>query len=179
MMGDAARQTGMPNDPIRGATVIGALKAAGVEIVVALPDLETCEKLLWPISSDPDLRLVQVCKEDEGISICAALSYCEKRAIMSMQHTGFLDSINAIHHIPVNYDLPVIMMVGLQGLKAGQPLAEADRPDIRFMIPAIEAMGLGYTILDRETDAAVLTTTINECYSNSKPHVFLFGRRPV
>jgi sulfopyruvate decarboxylase subunit beta len=178
-MADAATRATAADDPIRGATVIGALKAAGVEIVVALPDLETCEKLLWPIRSDPDLRLIQVCKEDEGISICAALSYCDKRAIMSMQHTGFLDSINAIHHIPVNYDLPVIMIVGLQGLEAGQPPAEADRPDIRFVIPALEAMGLGYSMLDREKDAAALTATIGECYATSKPHVFLFGRRPV
>ena len=41
MMANAARKTALVNDPIRGATVIAALKAAGVEIVVALPDLET------------------------------------------------------------------------------------------------------------------------------------------
>lgn len=179
MMANAARKTALVNDPIRGATVIAALKSAGVEIVVALPDLETCEKLLWPISSDADLRLIQVCKEDEGVSICAGLSYCDKRAILSMQHTGFLDSINAIQWIGVNYRLPVIMLIGLQGLEAGQPPSECENLGVRLMEPMIRAMGLDYTILDRETDAAGLTATIEACYAASKPHAFLFGRRPV
>ncbi len=178
-MAVAARQAELVNDPISGATVIAALKAAEVEIVVALPDLETCEKLLWPIASDSDLRLVQVCKEDEGVSICAGLSYCEKRAILLMQHTGFLDSINAIQSIGVNYQLPVIMLIGLQGLEAGQPLAECENLGVRLMEPMIQAMGLDYTILDREPDAAGLTAIIKACYANSKPHAFLFGRRPV
>jgi sulfopyruvate decarboxylase TPP-binding subunit len=96
-----------------------------------------------------------------------------------MQHTGFLDSINAIQMIGVKYELPVVMLVGLQGLEAGQPLAESDSLGIRLMVPMIEAMGLDYTILDRESDAAGLTETIKACYAASKPHVFLFGRRPV
>lgn len=178
-MEEIADQATLVNDPIQGETVIRAVKAASVEIVVALPDLETCEKLLWPISSDTDFRLIQVCKEDEGVSICAGLSFCDKRAILLMQHTGFLDSINAIQSIGVKYQLPVVMLIGLQGLEAGQPPSECENLGVRLMEPMIRAMGLDYSILDRESDAAGLTETIKACYAASKPHAFLFGRRPV
>ena len=73
----------------------------------------------------------------------------------------------------------MIMLIGLQGLEAGQPLAECENLGVRLMEPMIQAMGLDYTILDREPDAAGLTAIIKACYANSKPHAFLFGRRPV
>ncbi|MDE0344557.1 MAG: decarboxylase, partial [Boseongicola sp.] len=55
-----------------GARIIELLKESGVGEVVALPDIVTSDGLLWPISRDPEIRLTRVCKEDEGVSICAA-----------------------------------------------------------------------------------------------------------
>ena len=75
--------------PITGASIIQAFKDADIRTVVALPDIVTCETVLWPISSDSSFQFVPVCKEDEGVSICAGLSYCEHRAVLLMQHTGF------------------------------------------------------------------------------------------
>ena len=43
-----------------------------------------------------ELRLIRLCKEDEGIGICAGLSYTDRRAVLLMQSTGLLDSINAV-----------------------------------------------------------------------------------
>ena len=48
--------------------------------------------LLRPIARDPELKLIRVCKEDECIGIASGLSYCDKRALTLIQHTGFLDS---------------------------------------------------------------------------------------
>ena len=66
----------MPPGP-SGAKTIAGLRAAGVKEVVALPDIVTSDGLLWPISRDETFRLTRVCKEDEGVSICAAMSYNE------------------------------------------------------------------------------------------------------
>jgi hypothetical protein len=40
-----------------GRDIIAAIKAAGVEFVVSVPDIVTSEGLLWPLSSDPELKL--------------------------------------------------------------------------------------------------------------------------
>ena len=90
-------------EPIQGMNIQAALHEARVEFVVALPDIVTCDELLWPIAREDNFRLVNVCKEDEGVSICAGLSYAGKRAILLMQHTGFLDSINAIRVMAMDY----------------------------------------------------------------------------
>src|SRR3978361_899175 len=73
-----------------------AIKASGIEYILSVPDIVTSGGLLRPIARDPELKLIRVCKEDECIGIASGLSYCDKRALTLIQHTGFLDSINAI-----------------------------------------------------------------------------------
>ena len=67
----------------------------------------------------PSLKLIRVCKEDEGIGVCAGLSYCDKRALLLMQYSGMLDSINALRIVGVEYSLPICMMVGLLNKEPG------------------------------------------------------------
>ena len=48
---------------LRAADLITAIKSAGIRFIVALPDRTTSEHLLKPMLADPDLRVVQICKE--------------------------------------------------------------------------------------------------------------------
>ena len=61
-------------DCIEGAAIVDAIKRGGIEFVVSVPDRVTSETVLRRVASDSALKLVRVCKEDEGVSICAALS---------------------------------------------------------------------------------------------------------
>ena len=164
---------------IRGVEIIDRVKRSGVDFVVALPDIVTCESLLWPMSKDSEMTVVPVCKEDEGVSICTALSYCERRALLLIQHTGFLDSLNAVQTIAVNYAMPVCMMVGLQGMEPDRELKDSKSYGIRIMEPILGAMGIDYTILRTGADADTITPAIDGAYQNSHPFVFLVARSPV
>ncbi len=158
-----------------GSAIINALKCAEVRTVVALPDIVTCASMLWPISSDRDFHLVPVCKEDEGISICAGLSYCNERAILLMQNTGFLDSINAIRAIAIDYRLPIVMMVGLQGVESDIEMHHSRSIGIRSLPEICRALDLGFEEV-RAAAANVLQAAvvarIRDCYAQSVPHVF-------
>src|SRR5882672_11035688 len=107
----------MDNRPpdLSGKSIIAALKASRIEFVVSVPDITTSEGLLRPIAGDPGLRLVRICKEDEGVAICTGLAFCDRRALLLIQQTGLLDSINAIRAVAVEYQQPVCMMVGMEG----------------------------------------------------------------
>ena len=93
---------------LSGAKIIAAIKQSGVEFVLAVPDIVTSKGLLFPIAADKDLRLVRVCKEDECIGIAAGLTYSNKRALILIQYTGFLDSLNAIRAVAVEYKQPIV-----------------------------------------------------------------------
>src|SRR5712691_9540699 len=92
-----------------GSSIIREIAASGIEFVVSVPDITTSEGLLRPLAQASKPRLIRICKEDEGIGICAGLAYCGRRALLLIQQTGMLDSINAIRGVAVEYSLPICM----------------------------------------------------------------------
>jgi hypothetical protein len=80
-------------ESLRAADLIQAIKRAGIRFIVALPDRTTSEHLLKPLLEDPELRVVQICKEDEGVSICSGLYAAGQRALLLMQYTGLVVSV--------------------------------------------------------------------------------------
>ncbi|MDE0308799.1 MAG: thiamine pyrophosphate-binding protein [Acidiferrobacterales bacterium] len=164
---------------VKGSSIISALDQAGVRTVVALPDIVTCSGLLWPLSKHSNFRLISVCKEDEGVSICAGLSYCNQRSALLIQHTGFLDSINAIRVIAVEYQLPIVMLVGLQGMEPdGRDPSESAQFGVRIVQPICEAMNLTTHLLNDYASVGTLSAGIGRAYELSQPVVFLIAQHP-
>jgi sulfopyruvate decarboxylase subunit alpha len=163
----------------RGADIIGALKAARVEFVAAVPDIVTSAGLLWPISRDRALRLIRLCKEDEGISICTGLAFCGRRAVLLMQQTGLMDSLNSIRAIAVEYQQPVCMIVGLLGKEPDRPAAQSAKYGVRIIEPVLDAMGIDRITIDTPEDVMALAPAIDRAYALSRPVVALIGRMVV
>jgi sulfopyruvate decarboxylase subunit alpha len=161
---------------LNGSAIIGALKEANVEFVVAVPDIWTSAGLLWPLSKDPDLRLIRLCKEDEGVSICSALAYCNRRAVLSMQSTGLLDSLNAIRAIAVEYEQPVCMLVGLLGRNQEKPLDDTQIYSVRIVPKLLDTMNVDYVIVDGPDDVRLIAPAIDAAYARSRPVVILIAR---
>ncbi|MSP97939.1 MAG: decarboxylase [Betaproteobacteria bacterium] len=164
---------------VSGAAIVDAIKRGGVEFVVSVPDRVTSETVLRRVASDSALKLVRVCKEDEGVSICAALSFCEKRAVLLMQNTGLLDSVNALRGIAVEYKLPIVMMVGLLSHESAAPPTQSRSYGVRIVTPILDAMGIAYEFLHSAGDEQRIAPAIARAYANSIPLVLLFGRSPV
>jgi sulfopyruvate decarboxylase subunit alpha len=163
---------------IRGADIIAAVKQSGIAMVVAVPDIVTSDHLLWPISRDPSLRLIRVCKEDEGVSICAGLAFAGKRALMLMQHTGLLDSINAIRAIAVEYETPICMIVGLQGMEPDREPPQSASYGVRIVEPLLDVMKIDHARLGFRGDEGRIQPAFDRAYAESRPFVFLVTRTP-
>ena len=161
----------------RGADIIDALKQADVFHIAALPDITTSAGLLWPLSKDTDLTLIRLSKEDEGVSICAALNYCEKRAVLLMQQTGLMDSLNNIRAVGCEYEQPVCMVVGLLGKEPEKAPTESASIGVRIIEPILDAMGIDRILIEGPEDVAKLTPAIDRAYDTSYPLVALIGRR--
>lgn len=161
-----------------GTSIIAQIKRAGLREIVALPDIVSSEGLLWPISRDPDFRLTRVCKEDEGVSICAAMSYNGTRALLMMQQTGLMDSLNAIRAIGVDYQRPVVMLVGLQGKEPHLLPHQSAAYGVRIVQPILEVMELSHSLIEDPGDEEQIVPAVETAYATSRPHVFLVGRAP-
>ena len=162
----------------KGTQIIAEIKRSGIREIVAVPDIVTSDSLLWPISRDPDFRLTRVCKEDEGVSICGAMSYNGTRAMLMMQQTGLMDSLNAIRAIGVDYELPVVMLVGLQGKEPHLGPDDSASYGVRIIRPVLDAMELSHSLIEAPGDEAHIPSAIDAAYTASRPHIFLVGRAP-
>jgi len=163
---------------LRGSSIIREIKASGIDFVVSVPDITTSEGLLRPLSQGAVPRLVRVCKEDEGVAICAGLAHCGRRALLLIQHTGLLDSINAVRGVAVEYALPICMMVGLLEKEPGVPPKQSKRYGVRIVEPILDAMGIAYHEIEEDADATKVKPAIDGAYAQGRPVVLLIGRRP-
>jgi sulfopyruvate decarboxylase TPP-binding subunit len=167
-----------PEGFLRGSSIIAEVTASGIEFVISVPDITTSEGLLRPLSQGSAPRLIRVCKEDEGVGICAGLSYAGRRSLLLIQQTGLLDSINAVRGVAVEYALPICMMVGLLEKEPGIPPRQSRRYGVRIVEPILDAMGIAYHEIEAEADVAKIRPAIDEAYAQSRPVVLLIGRRP-
>ena len=163
---------------LSGESIIQQIKASGVEFVISVPDITTSEGLLRPLAKLHSPRLIRLCKEDEGVGICAGLAHTGKRALLLIQQTGMLDSINAIRGVAVEYSLPICMMVGLLEKEVGVPPRQSKRYGVRIVEPILDAMGIDYHEIEQQDDVAKIRPAIDAAYAQSKPTVVLIGQRP-
>jgi sulfopyruvate decarboxylase subunit beta len=160
----------------RGADILAALLVAHVGFVAAVPDIVTSDGLLWPLSRHSGFRLLRLCKEDEGVSICAGLAACGCRAVLMMQQTGLMDSLNAIRAIAVEYEQPVCMLVGLQGKEPDRAADASAHFGVHIVGRVLDAMGIERIAIDEPGDVVALAPAIDRAYAVSRPLVALVGR---
>jgi sulfopyruvate decarboxylase TPP-binding subunit len=162
-----------------GASIIAAIKASGIEFVLSVPDIVTSSGLLAPIAHDRELRLIRVCKEDECIGIASGLSYCDKRSLILIQHTGLLDSLNAIRGIAVEYNQPICMMVGLLQHDPDFAPRASPRYGVRIVEPILDDMGVAHHLIGADADVAKIRPAIETAYRDSRPVALLIARSPT
>lgn len=158
--------------------IIAAVRQAGIRFIVALPDRTTSEGVLKPMLKDPDFQVVQVCKEDEGLSICAGLHSAGHRSLMMMQYTGLLDSVNALRGVAMEGKNPICMLVGLLGKEPGVPPKQSARYGLRIVEPILDAMSIAHHLVEAGGDVAKIEPAIAKAYSDSSPVVLLVGASP-
>ena len=171
--------SGAAGAPLSAAAIREQLDRAGVRFVAALPDITTSEHVLKPMLADPSLRVIQVCKEDEGISICAGLYAGGERSVLMMQHTGLLDSINCLRAVGVEGENPVCMLVGLLRNEPGVPPSRSPRYGLRIVQPILGAMGVENELLEFAGDEERIAPAIARAYDRRRPVVLLIGGEPV
>jgi sulfopyruvate decarboxylase subunit alpha len=165
-------------ESLQAADLITAIKSASIRFIVALPDRTTSEHLLKPLLADPELRVVQICKEDEGVSICSGLYAAGQRALLLMQYTGLLDSVNALRGIAVEGQNPVCMMVGLLNKEPGVPPSQSRHYGVRVVEPVLDAMQITHHLIEAPDDVEKIVPAIETAYERLMPVVMLIGREP-
>jgi sulfopyruvate decarboxylase subunit alpha len=130
--------------------IIAGLKKAGIDFVATLPD-EKMVEVIRTAASDPALKHIPLCREEEGIGICAGAYLAGRKTALIMQNAGFLNSCNALTTTSLQFQIPTLLLIYYAG----------DIGDRGFTTlgavtePALQALGIRYTILRKTEDIEV------------------------
>jgi sulfopyruvate decarboxylase subunit alpha len=104
----------MPVSVSSSRLIYDALKGAGVRVVSALPETWLVH-LIRMAEDDPEMILVRLAKEEEGVGISAGAHFAGAKSAMLMQNHGFLASVNGIVSCAQLYRIPLLMLISARG----------------------------------------------------------------
>jgi sulfopyruvate decarboxylase subunit alpha len=104
----------MPVSVTNSQLIYDALKACDVRIISALPETWLVH-LIRMAEEDPEMTLVRVAKEEEGIGISAGAHLAGVSSALLMQNHGFLAAINPIVSLALLYKIPLLMLISYRG----------------------------------------------------------------
>ena len=102
-------------NPIEAAkAIVMGLKGAGINLVATLPDVNLAD-VLSEVDEDREIIHVPLCREEEGMGICAGAYLVGKRCAAIMQNGGFFNSNNAIISTLLQYQIPLLLLIYYAG----------------------------------------------------------------
>jgi len=103
-----------PVSTLHSQLIYDALKECGIQLLSALPETWLVH-LIRLAEDDPDMILVRLAKEEEGVGISAGAHLAGMKSAMLMQNHGFLASINGIVSCAQLYRIPLLMLISYRG----------------------------------------------------------------
>jgi sulfopyruvate decarboxylase subunit alpha len=104
----------MPVSLTSSKMIYDALKECDIRLLSALPETWLVH-LIRLTDQDPEMILVRLAKEEEGVGISAGAHFAGVKSAMLMQNHGFLASINGIVSFAHLYKIPLLMLISYRG----------------------------------------------------------------
>ena len=146
-------------DPISaGKEILAGLKRAGVNLIPTLPDINLFE-LLSLVEQDREVVHVPLCREEEGIGICAGGYLVGKKGALIMQNGGLYNSTNGIVSTLLQYQIPVLLLIYYAGDIGDRNFSSTGA----MTEPVLKGLGIRYYILRSPDDAG-------ECLQRGQIH---------
>src|SRR4029077_7159473 len=131
--------------------IFTGLKEAGIGLIATLPDINLTQ-LLREVEEDHDVIHVPLCREEEGIGICAGAYLVGKKCAAIMQNGGFFNSTNAIVSTLLQYQIPLLLLIYYAGDVGDRTFSTPGS----LTEPVLQALGIRSYIMRDSSDAPEL-----------------------
>ncbi len=126
----------------RAQALLEGIKKAGINLIASLPDIN-CLDLINALERDTELIHVPLCREEEGIGICAGARLVGKKPALLMQNAGLLNSCNGIVTTAIQLELSILLLVYYAGDIGDKGFARVGTATI----PVLDALGVRHYLL--------------------------------
>jgi sulfopyruvate decarboxylase subunit alpha len=156
------------------AQIVAGLKRAGITLVATLPD-KWLSDLIDAIVADPDLTLVRVTREDDGVGICAGAYLGGRKTALVCQNAGLLLSANVLAGYAHHHQIPFLILAAYRGTHDDGYYYQMYKG--RVTRPVLQAIGLPHHVVDGPADYHLIPEAAQEAYLNRMPAVVLLSQR--
>jgi sulfopyruvate decarboxylase subunit alpha len=104
----------MPVSAASSQLIYEGLKECGIRLLSVLPETWLVH-LVSLAEADPEMILVRLAKEEEGVGVSVGAHLAGVRSAMLMQNHGLLASVNGIVSLAQLYRVPLLMLVSYRG----------------------------------------------------------------
>jgi len=163
-----------PVSSAHSGLIYDALKRCGIRLISALPETWLVH-LIRMADDDPEMTLVRLAKEEEGVGISAGAHLAGVKSAMLMQNHGFLASINGIVSCAQLYRIPLLMLISHRGEFGERDPWQTEGGSVTE--PLLRALGIAYDSLDHPDDVLRrISKAQTLAYSSNKPVALLLRR---
>lgn len=154
--------------------VVAGLKSAGINLVATLPDINLAD-LLREVENDREIIHVPLCREEEGIGICAGAYLVGKKCAAIMQNGGFFNSNNAIVSTLLQYQIPLLLLIYYAGDVGDRTFSTTGS----LTEPVLQALGIRSYVMRDPEDVQELIRRAQILTEDSKRPVALLLTKEV
>jgi sulfopyruvate decarboxylase subunit alpha len=141
----SSRYKNMPVSLTNSKVIFDALRECDIRLVSALPETWLVH-LIRMADDDPEVILVRLAKEEEGVGVSAGAHFAGAKSAMLMQNHGFLASINGIVSFAHLYKIPLLMLISYRGSFGERDPWQTQGGNATE--PLLRALGIPYSFLD-------------------------------
>jgi sulfopyruvate decarboxylase subunit alpha len=164
----------VPVSDANSRLLFDALKACGVRIISALPETWLVH-LVRLADEDPEITLVRLAKEEEGVGVSMGAHLAGVRSAMLMQNHGLLAAVNGVVSGAQLYRIPLLMIVSHRGEFGERDPWQTEGGCVTEDL--LRALRIPYAMLDRpDAVAGRVADAQTLAYSASRPVALLMKR---
>jgi len=164
----------MPVSTTASRLIYDSLKAAGIRLMSALPETWLVH-LIRMAEEDPEVQLIRLAKEEEGVGISTGAHLAGVRSAMLMQNHGFLASVNGIVSCAQLYRIPLLMLISHRGEFGERDPWQTEGGGVTTHV--LDALRIPHALLDSPDHVAKrIQKAQTLAYSASRPVALLLAR---
>lgn len=157
----------MPEPTAWWEIVHAGFKRNEIEVVAHVPDA-VLTPLILALEGDPDVDVVPLTREEEGVGILSGAYLGGRRGALLMQSSGLGNCVNALGGLPLAYHLPFLMVISPRGRLA--EFNPAQVPAGRAAPLVLDALGIERVELTRADEVErQLDMAARSCFSTELP----------
>src|SRR5947199_7621101 len=135
----------MPVSLENSKLIYRGLKGCGIRLLSSLPETWLVH-LIRMADEDPEMIMVRLAKEEEGVGISAGAHFAGVPSAMLMQNHGFLAAINGIVSFAHLYKIPLLMLISYRGAFGERDPWQTQGGNVTE--PLLRAMNIPYSFLE-------------------------------